>query len=75
MADALRSLTEQGRLPIPDPQVAIMRFYGLLVFPHMVLSPYGTRVDDDLTDRLITSSVTSSSVTTAGRTRSGTGAM
>ncbi|MGX1128636.1 TetR/AcrR family transcriptional repressor of mexJK operon [Streptomyces glaucescens] len=57
VADALRALDEQGRLTIPDLQVAIMQFYGLLVFPHMVFSSYGTQVDDDLTNRLITSSV------------------
>jgi AcrR family transcriptional regulator len=57
VAGALRTLTEQGRLAIPDLQVAITQFYGLLVFPHMVFGSYGTRIDDELTDRLITSGV------------------
>ncbi|MFI6007536.1 TetR/AcrR family transcriptional regulator [Streptomyces sp. NPDC051243] len=57
VAGALRTLTEQGRLEIPDLQVAIIQFYGLLVFPHMVFSSYGTHIDQDLTDRLITSGV------------------
>ncbi|PAZ09630.1 TetR family transcriptional regulator [Streptomyces sp. SA15] len=57
VAGALRALTEQGRLEIPDLQVAIIQFYGLLVFPHMVFSSYGTHIDEDLTDRLITSGV------------------
>ena len=57
VAGALRALTEQGRLAIPDLQVAIIQFYGLLVFPHMVFSSYGTHIDEDLTDRLITSGV------------------
>ncbi|MFI6558684.1 TetR/AcrR family transcriptional regulator [Streptomyces sp. NPDC050534] len=57
VADALRTLAEQGRLVIPDRQVAVIQFYGLLVFPHMVFSSYGTRIDEDLTDRLITSGV------------------
>ncbi|GCB49664.1 TetR/AcrR family transcriptional regulator [Streptomyces sp. NL15-2K] len=57
VANALRTLTEQGRLEIPDLQTAILQFYGLLVFPHMVFSSYGTHIDEDLTDRLITSGV------------------
>ncbi|MGN9761943.1 TetR/AcrR family transcriptional regulator [Streptomyces sp. SD31] len=57
VAGALRTLAEQGRLAIPDLQVAIIQFYGLLVFPHMVFSSYGTHIDEDLTDRLITSGV------------------
>lgn len=57
VASALRTLTEQGRLEIPDLQVAIIQFYGLLVFPHMVFSSYGTHIDEDLTDRLVTSGV------------------
>ncbi|KAK1185466.1 TetR/AcrR family transcriptional regulator [Streptomyces sp. NBS 14/10] len=57
VAGALRSLAEQGRLEIPDLQVAIIQFYGLLVFPHMVFSSYGTHIDDDLTDRLVSNSI------------------
>lgn len=57
VAGALSILADQGRLVIPDLQVAIIQFYGLLVFPHMVFSSYGTHIDEDLTDRLITSGV------------------
>ncbi|MFE9115583.1 TetR/AcrR family transcriptional regulator [Streptomyces collinus] len=57
VAGALRTLADQGRLVIPELQVAIIQFYGLLVFPHMVFSSYGTHIDEDLTDRLITSGV------------------
>ncbi|ELS58518.1 TetR/AcrR family transcriptional regulator C-terminal domain-containing protein [Streptomyces viridochromogenes] len=57
VAGALRALAEQGRLEIPDLLVAIIQFYGLLVFPHMVFSSYGTHIDEDLTDRLLTSGV------------------
>ncbi|SBT89063.1 transcriptional regulator, TetR family [Streptomyces sp. DI166] len=57
LANALRTLTDQGRLEIPDLEVAVIQFYGLLVFPHMVFSAYGTHIDEDLTDRLITSGV------------------
>ncbi|MCX4480950.1 TetR/AcrR family transcriptional regulator [Streptomyces cellulosae] len=57
VAHALRALADQGRLEIPDLQVAIIQFYGILVFPHMVFSSYGTHIDENLTDRLITSGV------------------
>ncbi|WP_037683924.1 TetR/AcrR family transcriptional regulator [Streptomyces griseus] len=58
VAGALRALAEQGRLEIPDLEVAIIQFYGLLVFPHMVFGSYGTHLDDGLTDRLVTSGAT-----------------
>ncbi|GAA5018957.1 TetR/AcrR family transcriptional regulator [Streptomyces siamensis] len=57
VAGALQGLAEQGRLEISDLQVAIIQFYGLLVFPHMVFSTYGTHIDEDLTDRLISDGV------------------
>lgn len=57
VATALRTLAEQGRLVIPDLEAAIIQLYALLVFPHMVFGTYGTRIDDDLTERLITGGV------------------
>ncbi|MEE4545345.1 TetR/AcrR family transcriptional regulator [Streptomyces sp. V4-01] len=54
---ALARLTATGRLDIPDPDVAIMQLYSLLVFPHLVFSAYGTEVDDDFADRLVTGGV------------------
>jgi len=55
--DALEKLTAAGRLEIPDPEVAIIQLYSLLVFPHMVFSTYGTAIDDTFADRLVTSGV------------------
>jgi AcrR family transcriptional regulator len=57
VAGALRALADQGRLVIPDLEAAIIQLYALLVFPHMVFSTYGTRIDDDLTGRLVSSGV------------------
>jgi TetR/AcrR family transcriptional repressor of mexJK operon len=57
VAGTLRTLADQGRLVIPDQEIAIIQLYALLVFPHMVFGAYGTHIDEDITDRLITSGV------------------
>lgn len=57
VAGALEHLVAQGRLDIPDIEVAILQLYSLLAYPHLVFSAYGTDIDDDLTDRLITNGV------------------
>ncbi|MFF3663668.1 TetR/AcrR family transcriptional regulator [Streptomyces olivochromogenes] len=57
VAGALRQLVAQGRLDVPDIEVAVLQLYSLLVFPYLVFSAYGTDIDDDLTDRLITGGV------------------
>jgi len=57
VADALIRLADEGRLEIPDIEVAILQLYSLLPFPHLVFSTYGTSIDDGLTDRLITGGV------------------
>ncbi|SEG74909.1 transcriptional regulator, TetR family [Actinacidiphila yanglinensis] len=54
---ALARLAAAGRLEIPDLEVAILQLYSLLVFPHLVFSAYGTGVDDDLADRMVTGGV------------------
>ncbi|WNI23821.1 TetR/AcrR family transcriptional regulator [Streptomyces sp. ITFR-16] len=57
VADALRALADRGRLVITDLDTAIVQLYALLVFPHLVLGSYGTTIDDDATERLITHGV------------------
>ena len=54
---ALERLAAAGRLDIPDTEVAVLQFYSLLVFPHLVFSTYGTAMDDDVTERMITGGV------------------
>ncbi|MFI1733731.1 TetR/AcrR family transcriptional regulator [Streptomyces acidicola] len=57
VAGALEQLVAKGRLAIPDMEVAIIQLYSLLLYPHMVFSTYGTELDADLTDRLISQGV------------------
>ncbi|MFF4384924.1 TetR/AcrR family transcriptional regulator [Kitasatospora sp. NPDC001547] len=40
-------------LEIPDLEVAIIQFYALVLYPHVVHSTYGDRLSPDLTERLI----------------------
>ncbi|MFI8849867.1 TetR/AcrR family transcriptional regulator [Streptomyces sp. 891-h] len=44
-------------LEIPDMDVAIIQFYALVLYPHIVHSAYGQRLDAALTERLIDSGV------------------
>jgi TetR/AcrR family transcriptional regulator, mexJK operon transcriptional repressor len=53
-ADWLRAQTAQGRLDVPDPEVATLQFYGLTVHPHLVAASFGNAIPSELTDRLIT---------------------
>jgi len=57
VAGALQQLVTKGRLAIPDLEVAIIQLYSLLLYPHLVFSRYGTELDADLSDRLITQGV------------------
>jgi AcrR family transcriptional regulator len=54
---ALQQLAAEGRLTIPDLEVAIIQLYSLLLYPHLVFSSYGTTLDPDLSERLITQGV------------------
>lgn len=55
--EALEKLTAAGRLDIPDPELAIIQLYSLLLFPHLVFSTYGSAVDDEFAERMITGGV------------------
>ncbi|MEU6551480.1 TetR/AcrR family transcriptional regulator [Streptomyces sp. NPDC046915] len=54
---ALQRLVDDGRLVVPDIEVAVVQLYSLLLFPHLVFSAYGTAIDNDLTDRVTTGGV------------------
>ncbi|MGW2178474.1 TetR/AcrR family transcriptional regulator C-terminal domain-containing protein [Streptomyces sp. NPDC001732] len=47
---ALRACPE---LEIPDMEVAIIQFYALVLYPHVVHSTYGDRLSPTLTEQLI----------------------
>jgi TetR/AcrR family transcriptional repressor of mexJK operon len=57
IADALRRLVELGRLSISDIDLSVLQLSGLVVSPNLVYGAYGSPVDDETRDRLITSGV------------------
>ncbi|WP_198653134.1 TetR/AcrR family transcriptional regulator [Actinocorallia populi] len=56
-AEALQRRIDLGVLNIPDIDLAIIQFYSLVLYPHLVHSTYGTPIDEQTTDRLITGGV------------------
>lgn len=50
-------LAARGELEIPDTQVAVIQLFALTLYPHLVFSSYGSRVDDDLSETLIASGI------------------
>ncbi|WP_067140902.1 TetR/AcrR family transcriptional regulator [Microtetraspora malaysiensis] len=51
------ALGARDDLDIPDMELAITQFYALVLYPHIVHSAYGDRLDPRLTDDLITKGV------------------
>jgi AcrR family transcriptional regulator len=51
------ALGKQDDLNIPDMRVALTQFYALVLYPHIVHSAYGDRLDAGFTERLITTGV------------------
>jgi AcrR family transcriptional regulator len=57
IAAALRDLTERGELDIGDPGLAVIQFYALTVYPHIVRSTFGISLDPQATEDLLVSGV------------------
>ena len=54
---ALRDLAGRGELDVADPDLAVIQFYALTVYPHIVRSMFGTSLDPQATEELLTSGV------------------
>jgi hypothetical protein len=46
-----------GRLDIPDIEPAIYQLYSLALYPHLIHAAYGTKLDPELSQKLVTSGV------------------
>lgn len=57
LAAAFTRYADAGRLDIPDLEAAIYQFYSLAIYPHLIHAGYGTRLDPELSQRLVTSGV------------------
>ncbi|WP_067472315.1 TetR/AcrR family transcriptional regulator [Actinomadura hibisca] len=55
--EVLGDLCERGLLDVPDVEVAVVQFFGLTLYPHLIVSSIGTALAPELTDRLITDGV------------------
>jgi hypothetical protein len=50
-------LAAQGQLRMPDPQLAVLQLYSLVLYPHLIHSAYGTPIAGTVTDDLITTGI------------------
>jgi AcrR family transcriptional regulator len=57
LAAAFQRLIDAGRLTMPDIDLAIIQFSSLVLYPHLIHSAYGARLDEHTTERLIDSGV------------------
>jgi AcrR family transcriptional regulator len=57
IAAALRELSARGDLAVPDPDLAVIQFYALTVYPHIVRSMFGISLDQRATEKLLISGV------------------
>lgn len=57
IAAALRDLSSRGYLDVPDPDLAVIQFYALTVYPHIVRSMFGISLDQPATEELLASGV------------------
>ncbi|WP_018349063.1 TetR/AcrR family transcriptional regulator [Longispora albida] len=53
LAEAFGQLAAEGRLVMPDVELAIVQLYALVLYPHLVHSAYGVTLGADLTTGLI----------------------
>ncbi|MEV0149463.1 MULTISPECIES: TetR/AcrR family transcriptional regulator [unclassified Nonomuraea] len=51
------ALSARNDLDIPNMELALTQFYALVLYPHIVHSAYGDRLDPDFADDLVTTGV------------------
>ncbi|MFI8965014.1 TetR/AcrR family transcriptional regulator [Streptomyces sp. NPDC053493] len=52
LLDTFRGLIAEGRLEMPDVEVAIIQFYSLVLYPHLIHSAYGEALSPETTAAL-----------------------
>ena len=57
LTEAFRELIAEGRLDMPNVDVAIIQLYALVLYPHLIHSAYGVKLSAEVTEALIESGV------------------
>ncbi|MEV0391053.1 TetR/AcrR family transcriptional regulator [Nonomuraea sp. NPDC050643] len=57
LSAVFRDLCERGQLAIPDFELAVIQFFSLTIYPHLIVGSIGSGLRQDLADRLITEGV------------------
>ncbi|TDD96712.1 TetR/AcrR family transcriptional regulator [Actinomadura rubrisoli] len=57
LGEMFGDLCERGRLTIADIELAVIQFFSLTIYPHLIVGSIGTSLRPDLADRLITDGV------------------
>ncbi|WP_117209830.1 TetR/AcrR family transcriptional regulator [Allorhizocola rhizosphaerae] len=57
LGEVFEGLSDRGHLTIADVQVATIQFVALTLYPHLVANAFGSSVDSELADRLVTEGV------------------
>jgi len=57
VGETFGDLTERGRLSVADAELATLQFFGLVLYPHLIVHSLGATLPPDLANRLITDGV------------------
>ncbi|MGN9844338.1 TetR/AcrR family transcriptional regulator [Nonomuraea sp. H19] len=57
LGELFGDLCERGQLAIADIEVAVIQFFGLTIYPHLIVGSFGAALREDLADQLITDGV------------------
>jgi TetR/AcrR family transcriptional regulator, mexJK operon transcriptional repressor len=57
LAEVFERFAERGELEVPDRDVAVIQLFALTLYPHLVYSSYGDRLEPKLAEKLITNGV------------------
>ncbi|MFD7263854.1 TetR/AcrR family transcriptional regulator [Streptomyces sp. NPDC059874] len=57
LVETFEHLVAEGRLDMPDVEVAIVQFYSLVLYPHIIHAAYGMTLDPETTEALTNTGV------------------
>ncbi|MCG5212923.1 TetR/AcrR family transcriptional regulator [Streptosporangium sp. KLBMP 9127] len=57
LGEVFDDLSERGQLAVADVEIAVIQFFSLIIYPHLIVGSFGSALRQDLADRLITDGV------------------